>query len=69
MSIKIVLRRKKDKNGNYPPVHPLALRITKDRRSSYVYLGYSIKDSEWDKKAQTVKSSHPNSKRLNAFLL
>lgn len=69
VSIKIVLRRKKDKNGSYPPVHPLALRITKDRRSSYVYLGYSIKDSEWDKKAQIVKSSHPNSKRLNAFLL
>lgn len=69
MSIKIVLRKKKDKNGDYPSVHPLALRITKDRRSSYVYLGHSIKESEWDNKAQTVKSSHPNSKRLNAFLL
>lgn len=69
VSIKIVLRKKKDKNGEYPSSHPLALRITKNRRSSFVYLGYMIKESEWDAKSQTVKASHPNSKRLNAFLL
>lgn len=57
-----------DKDGNYPAVHPFASRITKDRRSSYVYVDYNIKKSEWNNKAQNVKSSYQHSKHLNAFL-
>ncbi|MCB0518082.1 MAG: tyrosine-type recombinase/integrase [Lewinellaceae bacterium] len=62
---KIVLRRKQNQDGTYP----LALRITKDRKSTYVFLDQSIKEKLWDSKQSRVKSSHPNSARLNNYLL
>ncbi len=49
--------------------HQLAIRITKNRKSSYVFLGQYIDKSQWDKKSKKVKKNHPNSSRLNAFLL
>jgi integrase/recombinase XerD len=64
-SVKIVLRSKKNKDGTYP----LAIRITKDRKSSFVHVGQNLKITEWNKKTHLVKSSHPNSARLNNFLL
>lgn len=64
-TVKIVLRKKVNKDGTYP----LALRITKDRKSSFIHLGYSVKIEDWIADEQRVKSSHPNSKRLNNFLL
>lgn len=64
-SIKIVLRKKVNKDGT----SPLALRITKDRKTSYIYLGHNIMPEYWIDEEQRVKSSHPNSKRLNHFLL
>ncbi len=63
-SVKIILRKKQNKDGSFP----LALRITKDRKSSYVYLGHNIHESYWDEKNHRVKKSHPNSVRLNHFL-
>jgi len=63
-SVKVVLRRKKNKDGTFP----LALRITKDRRSSYIHLGHSIEEKYWSEDTQTVKKSHPNSARLNNFI-
>ncbi len=64
-SVKVVLRQKESKDGTYP----LAIRITKDRKTSFVHLGYSIKETEWDAVNQKVKKSHPNSSRLNNLLL
>src|ERR1035438_630658 len=64
-NVKIVLRKETKKDGT----SPLAIRITKDRKSSYIYIEYSIKESDWDKTAQRVKKSHPNSVRLNNFLI
>ena len=64
-SIKVVLRQKINKDGSYP----LALRLTKDRRTTYVYLAKNVRLSEWDSVTHKVKTSHPNSKRLNIFLL
>jgi integrase len=64
-TVKVVIRKKINKDGTYP----LALRITKDRKSSYVYLGYNVKEDDWIANEQRVKSSHPNSKRLNNFIL
>ena len=64
-TVKIVLRKKANKDGTYP----LALRITKDRKSSFIHLGYSVKIEDWIASDQCVKSSHPNSKRLNNFIL
>lgn len=64
-SIKVVLRKKANKDGLYP----LAIRITKDRKTTFIHLGYSLKEEEWIDSEQRVKSSHPNSKRLNNFIL
>ncbi|MBE2288936.1 MAG: site-specific integrase [Chitinophagaceae bacterium] len=64
-NVKIVLRSETKLDGT----SPLAIRITKDRKSSYVYLEYSIKKTDWDKTNQRVKKSHPNSGRLNNYLI
>lgn len=64
-SVKVVLYPRAKKDGTYP----LALRITKDRKSSYIFLEYSVRKEDWIPAEQRVKSSHPNSKRLNNFLL
>lgn len=64
-SLKVVLRKKKNKDGSYP----LAIRITKDRKTSFIHLGHHLNEKDWDAKAQTVKTSHPNSKRLNNLIL
>lgn len=63
--VKVVLRQKLNADGTLP----LCLRITKDRKSSYIYLGYAIKEGDWDKAAQRVRKSHPNSTRMNNFIL
>ncbi len=63
-SVKIVLRKKKNKDGTYP----LTIRITKDRKSSFVHLGHHIDEQFWDAKNRKVKKSHPNSVRLNNLL-
>lgn len=65
-SLKIVLRTSsKKKDGTCP----LAIRITKDRKSRFIFTGYYISESYWDKDLSRVKRSHPNSSRLNNFLL
>lgn len=64
-SVKIVLRKKQNKDGTYP----LALRITKDRKSSYIHIGQSLEEKHWDATAHKVRKSHPNSTRLNNLLV
>jgi integrase/recombinase XerD len=64
-SVKIVLRQRKLSDGTYP----LAFRITKDRRTSFIHLGKSIAKEDWDNKEKKVKKSHPNSGKLNTFLI
>lgn len=64
-SVKVILRKEVKKDGT----SPLAIRITKNRKSSYIYLEYSVKEKDWDKNTQRVKRSHPNSRRLNNFIL
>lgn len=63
-SVKIVLRKKPNKDNTYP----LAIRITKDRKSSFVHIGKSVKLEDWDNDKLRVKKSHPNSTRLNNFI-
>jgi integrase/recombinase XerD len=64
-TVKIVLRQKESKDGTYP----LAIRVTKDRKSSFIHLGKSIKEQDWDAEKQRVKKSYINSTRLNNFLI
>ena len=64
-ALKIVLRKKQNKDKTYP----LAIRITKDRRTSFIHVGHSVKEIDWDNINQRVKKSHINSARLNNFLI
>lgn len=63
-TIKVVLRAKNNKDGT----RPLALRITKDRKTSFIHLGYSLFEKDWDATAQLVKKSHANSVHFNNFI-
>jgi len=58
------MRQKPNKDGTLP----LCLRITKDRKTSFIHLGYSLKESDWDAEKNRVKKSYPNSARLNNYL-
>ncbi|KAA3625745.1 MAG: integrase [Bacteroidetes bacterium] len=64
-SVKVVIRKKQNKDGTYP----LAIRITHNRKSSYVYLQQNILPEHWNETKHQVKKSHLNSTRLNNFLL
>jgi integrase/recombinase XerD len=63
-TIKVVLRKKQNKDGTFP----LAIRITKDRTSSFVYFSQNLHETDWDETNQRVKKSHPNSSRLNNLI-
>ncbi|MGB0948925.1 MAG: Arm DNA-binding domain-containing protein, partial [Marinirhabdus sp.] len=63
-SAKIILRKKPNSKGLYP----LAIRITKDRRSTYKHIGHYIELEDWDTKNHKVKKSHPNAESLNNLL-
>jgi integrase len=64
-TIKLVLwKHDESKDGKFP----IAIRITKDRKSRYVFTGKYVLEKEWDFDAGKVKKSHENSVRLNAFL-
>lgn len=64
-SIKAILRTKT--NGSN--LHPIVIRITKDRKSTFIYTGQYIEKRYWDGINQRIKSSHPNSTKLNHFIL
>lgn len=65
-SIKIVLRKnmmRKDKTV------PLAIRISENYKTNYQWLGHYILEKDWDKDLGKVKRTHPNSKKLNNYLM
>lgn len=64
-SLKVILRKKGKSDGTFP----LAIRVTLERKSTYIYLGHNIREADWDSIAQEVRKSHPNSKQLNNFIL
>ena len=72
-SIKVVLRKKKQTNKKTQEItytYHLALRIIKNRKPSFIFLGHTLDGPHhWDAKAQVVKKGHPNSVRLNALIL
>jgi hypothetical protein len=53
-SAKIVLRKKPNSEGLYP----LAIRITKNRRSTYKLIGHYIDLEYWNPKNNEVRKSH-----------
>tara|TARA_R110001606_G_scaffold384082_1_gene546718 strand:+ start:354 stop:1559 length:1206 start_codon:yes stop_codon:yes gene_type:complete len=64
-TVRVVLRKKKNKAGRFP----ISIRITKDRKSSYLNTGQYIDEKFWDEKNRNVRKSHPNSKVLNNFII
>ncbi len=64
-TVRVVLRKKKNKAGLFP----ITIRITKDRKSSYLNTGQYIDKKFWDEKNRNVRKSHPNSKVLNNFII
>lgn len=63
-SVKAVLRKKQNQDGTYP----IAIRVTIERKTTYIYTGYSALESEWDATNQVVKKKYPNSERLNNLI-
>jgi integrase len=63
-SITATLRKKPNKQGLFP----LAVRITKNRKSTFLYIGQYIDVKYWDTQNKRVKKSHPNSVRLNNLI-
>lgn len=48
---------------------PIALRIIKDRKPRYIFIGQYVLEKHWDAQLCKIKKSHPNSLRLNNLLL
>ncbi|MBK7443123.1 MAG: hypothetical protein IPI65_16905 [Bacteroidetes bacterium] len=55
---------KLNKNGEAP----IYMRLIKDRKPTYLSLGYHIKLEDWDFEKSRVKKSHPNSARMNNYI-
>lgn len=64
-SAQIILRKKPNSKGLYP----LAIRFTKDRRSTYKHIGQYIDIEDWDENNKVVKNSHPHSAQLNELII
>lgn len=64
-TVKAVLRKKKNPEGLYP----IAIRITKDRKSTYLGTGQYIDEKYWDEKNRCVRKFHSNAALINNFLL
>ena len=65
-TVKVLLWKHDKKKDN---TYPLAIRITKDRKTRYIFTGEYIEEKYWNAKDCLVKKSHPNSTRLNNLLL
>lgn len=64
-SVKTVIRTK----PNSQNLFPIAIRITKDRKTSFLYIGQYIQKSQWDKTNGQVKKSHPDALNINQLIL
>ncbi|WP_282148615.1 site-specific integrase [Algibacter lectus] len=64
-SIKIILRNKANKEGQYPVV----LKIIKDRKTKVISLGINCLDKNWDKSKGQFKKSEKNYMQRNRVLL
>ncbi len=64
ITVQAVLYSRANKDGKFP----LAIRITENRKASYVFLGTALHKNEWDATQRKVKKSYPNSVQLNALI-
>lgn len=64
ISISPILFSRPNKFGKYQ----IAIRVTKDRKSSRIFIGQTVNKNQWDKKQKKVKKNHPNASRINALI-
>lgn len=64
-SARITLRKKANSEGLYP----LAIRVIKDRKATYYYIGQYIPIEHWDNKNKRVRKSNTNASFLNSLLV
>jgi integrase len=57
------------KKPNTQKLYPIAIRMTKNRNTTYIFTGQYIDEKYWDGVNRKVKRSHPNSARLNHLIL
>lgn len=57
------------KRPNSKKSHPITIRIIKDRKPSYIYLGQANKFSQWDSKNRRVKNSLPGYLEINQLII
>lgn len=58
VSATIILKVPKKGAAHKTDAHPIYLRISKDRKSSYLFLGINCTEALWDKKAGLPKKKH-----------
>ncbi|PKP20806.1 MAG: hypothetical protein CVU05_08230 [Bacteroidetes bacterium HGW-Bacteroidetes-21] len=64
-TIKVLLYTSKVmKNGE----HPIMLRVTQNRKSKYVSIGYSCRPELWDTENNSPSKKHPNKKLLDIVI-
>ncbi|MFC4689893.1 phage integrase SAM-like domain-containing protein [Dokdonia genika] len=64
-TIQAVLRNK----VNSRLLYPIAVRMTKDRKTSYIYIGQYIDKRQWDERNGLVRKSHPDAMFINQLIL
>jgi len=65
-TVRVYIRKRPAKDGKFP----ISICITINRKQEYILTGQKLDSlDQWDAKTQRVKKSHPNSTRLNNFLL
>ncbi|MGQ0827974.1 MAG: Arm DNA-binding domain-containing protein [Bacteroidota bacterium] len=64
-SVKVILyKSKKLKDGS----HPLAIKVTKDRKVKYFFLKKSINSIHWDSYRGKVLRNHPQYRLINNLI-
>jgi len=63
LSITVVLRKDKI---NAQGLAPVCIRITKDRKTSYITTDLKLEERYWD--GHRVKKNYPNSVQINNYL-
>jgi|688.fasta_scaffold13359_15 integrase len=64
ITIKVVLYSRKDKNN----LHPVKIRITENRISSFINLEFSVEKKHWLKSTNRISQSHPNHIEYNYII-
>lgn len=65
-TLKAILHPKYEKDGT--TTHRLALRVTENRRRSYLLLGHNIDPKHWNSEKESVRKSHLKHKQLNRLI-